>query len=313
VRRDGVTLAGLLGTYTQHVTPTKSDLQQREDRRRIRIWLHVLGDSFDPLELTGDRLREFERARRAGTLRVPGLKLRKVRAQSVRADLAFLRAVCNWAASMQSGWLLPRNPMDGYDLPAEVNPRRPRLYYEDYIQLQAHADEAHPRLPAFLQLVESLGWRVSAVCQLRVQDYDPEVTATRPYGRLLKRAETDKMGVERWTTLPREARDAIEAVLPGRRGWLFPAEKGKGAWSRHYVRGLLLETWDLTEVPEERFVAFHAFRRKWVDERDHLPDHVVAAQGAWLNVRTLDIYREPSEEALMVAATNSRKLRRNGS
>lgn len=161
--------------------------------------------------------------------------------------------------------------------------------------------------------MESLGWRVSAICSLRVDDFDASSTLTRPYGRLLKRAETDKMGVERWTVLPREARDALVSLLPGRRGFLFPAERGRGPWSRFYARGLLSEAWDLTEVPGERFVAFHAFRRKWVDERDHLPDHVVAAQGAWLSTRTLDIYRAPSEEALLEAATTNRKLRRNGS
>lgn len=306
-----ITLGALFGLYTERVTPGKSHLQQREDARRVQIWTHVLGEGFDPLDLKGDQLGEFDRARRAGTLKVPELKLRKCRARTVQADLAFLRAVFNWAASMASGWLLPRNPMDGYQPPREVNPRRPRIYYEDYLAVRKHAAKDNDRFPHYLTLLETLGWRTSAVASLRAEDYDPERTETRPHGRLLKREETDKVGVERWTIIPAEAREAIESLLPGKGGWLFPAPKSKGPWSRHYAHKLLRRAWDRAELPEDRWAGLHGFRRKWVDERDHLPDHVVAAQGAWLSPRTLDIYREPSEEALLEAATVDRKLRRN--
>src|SRR5690606_10294724 len=105
-------------------------------------------------------------------------------------------------------------------------------------------------------------------------------------------AETDKVGVERWTIIPVEARHALDELMPGKGGWLFPAERKRGKpWSRHWARKLLMEAWAETDVPRERWTGWHGFRRKWVDERDHLPDHVVAAQGAWLSTRTLDIYR----------------------
>lgn len=306
-----ISLGGLLALYVDQVTPGKSDLAQRDDARRVQLWTHVLGADSDPLALTGAQLKAFERRRRKG-LEVPGLDLRPAGAKTVREDLAFLRAVFNWAAGMESGWLLEKNPMAGYKLPVELNPRRPRLYFEDYTALLEVAPGIHPRLYPLLVLAESLGWRISALCQLRPTDLDRERTKTRPHGRLLKRAETDKVGVERWTIIPVEARQALEDLMPGKGGWLFPADRKKGRpFSRHFARKLLYEAWKQSGVPEERWTGWHAFRRKWVDERDHLPDHVVAAQGAWLSPRTLDIYRAPAEDALLEAATTTRKLRRH--
>lgn len=310
-------MAKLFEMYELAVTPTKSKAQQREDKRRIKLWTYWLGPESDPMKLTGDKLKAFERARRAGTVACPGLKLKAARSKAIREDLVFLRAVFNWAAGMGSGNLLSRNPMAGYKLPHEVNPRRPLLYHEDYLALTAKAPEIDPLLAPFLTLVETLGWRVSAICSLRVSDIDVETTATRPYGRLLKRAETDKVGVCRWTIIGPETKAALTTVSAGKIGdaWLFPATGGTrkapgGPWTRHWARKLLLEAWGLTEVPKERQVAFHAFRRAWVSARRHLPRTLVAEQGAWLSPRTLDIYDVPDEAGLLSVAVEPAKVRR---
>lgn len=306
-------LATLFELYESTVTPTKSRTQRREDRRRIDMWAHWLGKDFDPLKITGDQLRAFERARRAGEVRVPGRKLRAVRSNAIRADLAFLRAVLNWASGMDSGGLLARNPMRGYKLPREVNPRKPMAFYDDYLAVQEHAADAHPLFPALMQLLESLGWRISAICHLEPADLDPERTALFPHGRLLKRWETDKMGVERWTILSADAREAMDAALSqtGKAGRvpLFELTNGK-PWSRWTVRKYLDAAYEAAEVPEGRRVGPHAFRRKWVTERKHLPAADVAVQGGWLSVRTLDIYAAPDPKALLAVAESPHKLRR---
>ena len=307
-------LGELLNLYALGVTPTKSRAQQKEDQRRIDLWEYVLGRDFDPLKLTGARLRAFERDRRAGNIAVPGRKLQKVGAKSVREDLAFLKAVFGWASSMASGWVLERNPMTGYDLPREINPNRPRAYWEDFVALQGVAAQVHPLFTSFMALIESLGWRVSAVCQISASDFDPERTNTRPHGRLLKRAESDKVGVRRWTIIPESARRALDDLLVqggcvGNR-WLFPADKApQKPWTRHYARSLLYRAWRLTDVPTARRVGFHSFRRKWVDERKHLPEADVAAQGGWLSVRTLHIYQAPDEATLLAVAEEPKKLK----
>ncbi len=302
-------LGQLLELYRDEVTPQKK--RPKEDERRIDLWLHVLGAEFDPMHLTGTTLKAFERDRAAGRLSIPDRDLRAAGAKTIREDLAFLRAVFNWAASMASGWLLERNPMDGYELPREINPSRPRAYWEDYLALQDVAARVHPLFGPFMAIIESLGWRVTATCEVRVSDFDPERTETRPHGRLLKRAESDKVGLERWTTIPAAAREALVAAQGDRVGdvWLFPAERSSGPWSRHYARSLLNQAWELAKVPKARRTGFHGFRRKWVDERKHLPEADVAAQGGWLSVRTLDIYRQADEETLLAVAEEPRKLR----
>src|SRR5205085_4166539 len=64
-----------------------------------------------------------------------------------------------------------------------------------------------------MDLAEALGWRVSALWALRASDYDRRTTDATPNGRLLKRAATDKVGVEMWVPLSESARDAIERAL----------------------------------------------------------------------------------------------------
>ncbi len=314
VGRKRLKLGELLRLYRRDVTPLKKPATQKEDRRRIKLWLHVLGADFDPLELTGSQLRHFERRRREGTLEVPGLALRAVRAKAIREDIAFLRSVFRWAASMEGGWLLDRDPTAGYALPKEINRRTPRAYIEHYDAIQRKAAEAHKLFPAFMQLVESLGWRVSAICQIQASDFDPTRTPKWPHGRLLKRGESDKMGVERWTVLGRDARAGLEAALRSGKQvgatWLFPAPKdSERPWTRHYATKLLRKAHELAEIPDAHWVPFHGYRRKWVDEKKHLPRADVAAQGAWLNVRTLDIYEQPDDATLLAVAEEPRKLR----
>lgn len=308
----GMRLADLLAVYALEVTPTKSQKQRLEDARRTDLWTYYLGRTFDPLKLTGDMLRAFERERRAGTLTVPGRKLREAKANAVRSDLSFLKAVLRWASGMDSGGLIPKNPMAGFKLPHEVNPKRPVATYDDYLAVQKVAPKVHPLFGSFMALLESLGWRVSALCQLEPRDFEPSRTTEHPHGRMLKRWEADKMGVERWTILNADAREALDHALhvTGRAGRvpLFRQKNGK-AWTRWTFRRYLKDAYERAEVPEERRVGPHAFRRKWVTERKHLPPADVAAQGGWLSVRTLDIYAAPDSANLLAVAESPKKLR----
>jgi integrase len=87
--------------------------------------------------------------------------------------------------------------------------------YDRYLAIRQHADtvDRQALFGAFLDLVEGLGWRVTAICELRASDVDLSVTEARPYGRLHKRAETDKMGVQQWVPMSAPVRAAILAVL----------------------------------------------------------------------------------------------------
>jgi hypothetical protein len=94
--------------------------------------------------------------------------------------------------------VLERHALQGYPIPKTVSPKRPIADYDRYLALRAVADHVDPQqlFGAFLDLIAGLGWRVSAVCQLRAADYSPEQTDSAPFGRLRKRGETDKENVD---------------------------------------------------------------------------------------------------------------------
>lgn len=316
---ESVTLEYLFARYEADVTPTKSKRQQKADARRIDIWTAFLGASFDPMALSRAHLKRFEQLRRDGKLQVPGRNLQKVRNRSVQADEAFLNAVLNWASSLDAGTkILPYNPMAGYTKPRELNPRRPRASWDVFVEVRKVADQVDRQklFAGFLGLVEALGWRVSAVCQIRGSDIDRRRFENAPHGRLRKREESDKVGVDQWVPLSEDARAALDLVFTRKPvvgdAPLFPAPRSKGRkpWSRHRAYRLLQKAYEAADVPEEDRVGWHGYRRKWVDERKHHPRADVAAAGGWLSERTLEIYEQPDEETMLKVVSEDRKLRR---
>ena len=87
------------------------------------------------------------------------------------------------------------------------------------------ADRVDPRLGVFMTLIEALGWRESAICQLRAEDVRRTADADAPFGRIRKVGTVDKKRVERWLPMADEVRRALDRV-PVLAGYLFPAPKG---------------------------------------------------------------------------------------
>jgi hypothetical protein len=91
--------------------------------------------------------------------------------------LAFLRRVCNWALTVTRGNgkpLLEHHSLTRYAIPTNANPRRPVAIYDRYLAVREHADAVDRQglFGTFLDLVEGLGWRVTAICELRATDVD---------------------------------------------------------------------------------------------------------------------------------------------
>lgn len=137
-----------------------------------------------------------------------------------------------------------------------------------------------------MDLVESLGWRESALCQLWASDVDRGRSSEAPHGRLRKRWQTDKEGRKMWVPLSAEARAALDRVLELQPAIgdapLFPEPRVKGrSWSRWYARDLLQRTEKRAGLEKVAGGQFHPYRRKWASERKHLPLADVAAAGGW--------------------------------
>ncbi|HEY6223222.1 MAG TPA: tyrosine-type recombinase/integrase, partial [Gemmatimonadales bacterium] len=175
-------------------------------------------------------------------------------------------------------------------------------------KIMAVADQVDPFFGVFLALVEALGWRVSAICQLRADDVDRRKHPSAPHGRILKRGETDKEGVEQWVPLSQDARRALDR-LPTIGGNLFANVEGK-AWTRWHARDLLERAEKLAKLEALEGSDFHAYRRKWATERKHLPDADVMAAGGWRDPRSLKgSYQKVDPETLLAVVTEPRKLR----
>lgn len=323
-RTGRITLSELFARYEQEVSVYKKGAQVREDRRRMELWRHFLGGERDAGSLTHEDLRRFVRLRKAGRISLPPMieqgreRLRRLSPNpsdgTVGADIVFLQAVLNWAVRAR---LLESNPVHGFERPKAKNPKRPVATYDRFLAVREKADEVDPQglFGSFMDLVESLGWRVSAICQIWASDVDRASQPKAPYGRIKKRGEVDKEGVEMWVPLSETARAAIDRILELNpvvgNAYLFPSPRRKGRpWSRWHARDLLERAERAAGVPPIDGGHFHPYRRKWATERKHLPAQDVAAAGGWRDLRSLqNAYQQVDEETLLAVVLEPRKLR----
>jgi hypothetical protein len=126
--RGDLTVADLFGRFEREVTAHEDPRQAAENRRWIAVWTAYLGASRPVESMDRASLDRFVRARRAGTLTVPDVKLsQRPTNRTVGADLEFLRRVCNWALTVTRGdgkALLEHHPLTRYAIPTNANPRR---------------------------------------------------------------------------------------------------------------------------------------------------------------------------------------------
>jgi integrase len=335
--RGELTVADLFGRFEREVTAHGDSRQGAEDRRRIAVWTAYLGGSRSADTIDRAALDQFARTRRAGSLTVPGVKLSQHPTdRTIGADLEFLRRVCNWAQTVTRGNgkpLLEHHALTRYAIPTNANPRRPVATYDRYLAIRAHADEVDRQLlfGAFLDLVEGLGWRVTAICELRASDVDLTATAARPHGRLRKRAETDKMGIAQWVPMSAPVRSAVLAALERNAAIgeapLFPAPGRDGPWTRYHARDLLergekaaraaaLKRDDADAAASLAPLEgsdFHAYRRAWATARKHLPLKDVASAGGWRSTDTLlRCYTQVDEATMFEVVSETRKVRAAG-
>jgi len=70
-------LGDLLDTYQKERSPQKKGDQPKEDKRRVKLWKHVLGKDRDVKTIDFPTIDAFVAARRAGRIKVKALTLRK--------------------------------------------------------------------------------------------------------------------------------------------------------------------------------------------------------------------------------------------
>ena len=259
--------------------------------------------------------------RRSGKIKVPNRQLsNKPGETTIGADIIFLQSVLNWATTKKQRdgtSVLERNPIQGCKRPRNRYPRRPVATYDRYVAVRDAAHEVDPQglFGMFMDLHENLGWRVSAICQIKASDVNLKSDKQAPHGRLRKRGEVDKEGVEMEVPLSEVSAEALRTLVKlastSVDAPLFPSPKNHTKpWTRWHARDLLERAEQKAKLQPLEGGDFHPYRRKWATERKHLPDTDVAAAGGWRDLRSLQLcYQQVDDETLLQVMTEPRKLR----
>jgi len=328
-----VSLAEIFALYERHRTSRKSPKEQKADARRVEMWTRVLGAGKDPHGVTLAEWEAFGDARGSGAVdargrAVPHGDRRPVRTRAVEADLKWLRWVFNWAAKWrtpQGRYLMRENPVRGYEIPTEKNPLRPVATQDRFDTLRAVSDShtmevrwngkretQRSYLSELLDLAAGTGRRISAICQLRYENY---LATEGPYGSVRWPADTDKQGRETTVPVSPAVKQAIERRRLERPGIgtapLFPSPKDPSQpMSRHLADKWLREGERMAGLEPQKGSLWHAYRRKWATERKHLPDVDVAVAGGWKNTVSLrTAYQQADAETILKVVLEAAELR----
>jgi integrase len=282
-----VTVGYLLDLYAIQVSAKKKGQQPGEDARRKDLWECVLGRNVPAEDIGEEHLVEFVERRRAGTIATLRKLAKNPSDTTIGADIIYLQSVFNWAHEQRVKGsdgkrrrLLAETAISGFARPSTKNPARTWATYDWYLKARPFAEKIGKQklFAEFLDLLETLGWRVTPICELRRSDLDLGENALAPHGLIHKREDVDKENVDVWVPLPLAARQAIDSILAKMRqrkvigdAPLFPAARSKGrdCWDRHYVDQRLRSVAKQAGLPA---IGAHAFRRKWEEERRHLPE-----------------------------------------
>lgn len=314
-RHGGVlTLQSLFDMYVRSPSfKAKKEDTQRDDRAKLNLVMDFLGPDRDVRTLSASDTERYRQARMNGEY---GPFKKKVRANTVRADLVALCTMLNWATIECIGpgrFLLDRNRLRGVKLPKEKNPKRPIATQERYeatrdqlIQMANAATTDAERIRCTkielaLVLAYWTGRRIGSIRQLRWDDIDLEHETIR------FRAVADKKGVE-WIV---PMSDALVGELHGFRrrlgaigGLVFAAEKNpERPMDRYLFRKWLTRAEKAAGLPKLDGGLWHAYRRFWATrlKRHPLPD--VAFAGGWRDFGTLlECYQQHDMETLKAVA-----------
>jgi len=322
----------VVALYLRHRTPRKSGTGQTADRRRAELWIRVLGADRNPESITQREWEAFISDRQSGRINARGQRVntahvKPVRTRVIEADLKWLLYLLGWATRWKEGghYVLRENPVRGFEIPREKNPRRPVASEDRCEALEAVAGQVrmeirwqHKReivpsyLPALIAIAKGTGRRLSPICQLR---YDDLRLSESRYGAIRWPADTDKQGQESVVPISLDVRAAIESRLGERpvigMAYLFPSPTDPNKpITRHLARHWLRRAEKLAGLEPLQGSAWHAFRRKWATERKHLSAIDVAAAGGWKAVETLQrVYQQADQETMLHVVLSPAQLR----
>lgn len=277
-RAEPLTLATLFDIYGREKTPHKGRSQQAADRRAARNWCDILGPSRQVASLTHLDAARFVRERqRRGDSRPGGTQGGPLRARVADQEVRQLRTVIRWAIG---AGFLDRNPLEGYKVEGERNPRRPMTTAPQYEKLLRHAAEVHPLLSSLLVVAHDTGHRIGAVRQLRWEDVDLRASSVRWVAGFEKTRREHRTPLTRAAVSAlRQARKAAAAISD----WVFPSPTDASKpVSVHLARDWWIQCEVKANVPHQPGCGWHSLRRLFATELKAAPLKDLCELGGWL-------------------------------
>ena len=317
-------LGSLFDKYVRAVTPTKNKGKQQHDRMARRLFERCWGGDTPVRDLGKPEWDRFIEQRRSGVLAPPGPRGNKpgrdgddaarvgrgVRDRQIQYDLAFARAVLNWAMTVGSdgprGRLLDADPFHGLKRPSEECPTQPLTTDTEYRSLVAAAQRLDNRdVWLFLVLAHETGHRGVQLRRLRWSDFDAHAGSTRwrkPPGA----SSMDKKNFEHVVPLSAVAIDALVTAQKdsGRIGeaLIFGTLEGM---NDQRARNEVLRWWNRLEreagITHVRGRRWHSLRRSFATELKHgdAPLADVAQLGGWKGTDTLRrVYQKADDHTM---------------
>jgi integrase len=314
--------ARIFTAYLEIRTPRKQSARSRQaDIRASELWQCILGADRDVTTITERDWGRFIDARKSGAIDPRGKPVEKIedrrelRDRAIAADLQWLRDVLAWGTRTrdeQGRYYLRDNPVRGFEIPREKNPRRPVASTDRYDALQKVAAAVHPFLPVLLALAYGTGRRLTAFLTLRYQDLRLQ---EGPQGAICWPAASDKRAREWSAPLNAETRAVLDRHLekfPGiGAAHLFPAPRRTGVPVSRYRASIWLKRAEKRAgLDPLKGSLWHAYRRSWATARKHLPLKDVAAAGGWKSLAVVqDIYQQADAATLQRVVSDAVELR----
>jgi integrase len=337
--RGPLTVAGMFALYLKSVEGEQSRTHRADTERAAEMWTRYLGGDFKVERFSQSDWEAFRRLRESGEVDARGHRVTEaskrepVGPRVLAKDLKVLRAACRRAALERLplpaiGFLLAFDPTRDLRLPVEKNPRRPIVDDDRATRIMAVAHRVTMRvgrgkeardvpspLPLLLQLAHDTGRRLSAILALRASDWRPNEGT---HGRILWRADSDKLGRAWLAPVTPKVREVLEAYRKEKglvgEALLFPAPNSAAKpvddqraidWLRRAEK--------LAGLEPLAGGAWHPFRRKWATERKDLSPKDVAAVGGWTDLTTLQkVYQVADQETMEAVVMQPKRLRKMG-
>jgi integrase len=323
-----LTLEGLWNRYQQEAPSYRKNAEktQKEKQRTAAYLLAGFGRKKVVADLCVHDTECFIEKRERGLALDDGKQLKPAGRRTVENDLQLLRTLLNWATTVKVGgqWLLRENPLRGFAIPKEENPRRAVATYDRFLQtleavrqLGAEAPQQRGRrkwlrIELALVITEATGCRLGSLRGLRWADWNFEAPSVR------FRPEFEKRKRGRTIPVTREVADEVKSLQLKLEafgdGWLFPRTDGSGPWPREVFDQALRKAEMKAGLPKLDGTLWHGYRRKWATERKAYSPVDVMAAGGWRDLRTLqNCYQQADEATVMTVMACPTKLMSNRS